>query len=154
VAQFSVKCKPFNIAMAQQDMALNGESSGGVFTGPAGSIIESRRRFGYIQALCSFCRSPYSITYHQTAAPACTILKLRNLTITALPVAYSVTGTGSYCQGSGGLTIGLFDSDPGVNLQLYKNGLSMVHFVPGSGNALTWPAENGRYLTLLKLLSL
>lgn len=55
-----------------------------------------------------------------------------------LPVAYSVTGTGSYCAGGSGLPVGLSNSETGVNYQLY-NGVSTIGTaVAGTGVAITF----------------
>ena len=41
-------------------------------------------------------------------------------TESALPQIYNITGSGSYCVGSGGLTVNLSGSQTGVNYQLKK----------------------------------
>ncbi len=48
-----------------------------------------------------------------------------SVTINPLPTAYPVTGGGNYCQGAGGVHIGIANSETGVNYTLY-NGTSMV----------------------------
>jgi hypothetical protein len=63
-----------------------------------------------------------------------------NTTISA-PFAisnFNVTGTGSYCNGSSGLTVGLSGSQMSVNYQLKKDGINEGSQIPGTGNALSW----------------
>ncbi len=65
---------------------------------------------------------------------------LENPTLNQLPTAFTVTGTGSYCQGSGGLTVGLTDSENGVTYTLLKNG-SATTTLPGTGSPLSFPGQ-------------
>ena len=52
----------------------------------------------------------------------------------APPAAFAVTGGGAYCQGSGGLPVGLSGSQVGVNYTLTPGG----DVVPGNGGAITF----------------
>jgi len=52
------------------------------------------------------------------------------------PLAFNVTGSGSYCQGGPGLLVGLANSEVGVNYQLYKDVVAFGATVPGTGAAL------------------
>ncbi len=58
-----------------------------------------------------------------------------------LPLAYSLTGSGSYCQGSGGLAVGLAGSQSGVTYTLYKAGVALSPTVPGTGNAISFGTQ-------------
>lgn len=63
-----------------------------------------------------------------------------------LPLAFAVTGSGSYCIGSGGLAVGLDNSEIGVNYTLYKNAIAMTPTVSGTGSAITFGNQlNGIY---------
>jgi len=62
---------------------------------------------------------------------------LENPSLNQLPTAFTVTGTGSYCQGSGGLTVGLTDSENGVTYTLLKNG-SASSTLPGTGSPINF----------------
>lgn len=55
-----------------------------------------------------------------------------------LPTAFAVTGGGPYCQGSGGLPVGLSDSETGVTYTLYKGGDAQVPTVAGNGDAISF----------------
>ncbi|MBW4362841.1 hypothetical protein, partial [Flavobacterium taihuense] len=60
------------------------------------------------------------------------------VSITALPIAYAVTGTAAYCAGGTGVAVGLANSENGVNYQL-KNGATDVGSpVSGSGAAISF----------------
>ncbi|MBK6965938.1 MAG: T9SS type A sorting domain-containing protein [Bacteroidales bacterium] len=55
-----------------------------------------------------------------------------------VPVAFNVTGTGSYCQGSSGTPVGLDGSEVGVTYTLYKDAVAQVPTVAGTGFAITF----------------
>lgn len=59
------------------------------------------------------------------------------ITIHALPVAYSVTGTGSYCAGGTGLPVGLSNSEAGTTYRLY-NGATLAGTQTGTGAAISF----------------
>jgi len=56
------------------------------------------------------------------------------------PTAFNVTGGGSYCEGAGGLPVGLDESELDVNYELLLNGASLVPavIIPGTGEALSF----------------
>lgn len=63
-----------------------------------------------------------------------------------IPVAFEVTGGGSYCQGDIGLPVGLSDSEPGVTYTLIKDGVAQVPTLVGTGSAITFGNQlNGTY---------
>jgi len=59
-------------------------------------------------------------------------------TTVAAPVAYNVTGTGSYCFGNAGLAVGLDDSETGVTYTLYKDNVAQTPTVDGTGEAISF----------------
>ncbi len=61
-----------------------------------------------------------------------------NPVLNPLPTAYDVTGTGSYCQGTGGLPVGLSGSQIGVTYTLYRGGIAQTPTVEGTGSAITF----------------
>ena len=63
------------------------------------------------------------------------------VTIDPLPVAYAVTGGGSYCSGGTGVTVGLANSDGGVNYQLYVGASPAGSPVAGTGTAITFGSQ-------------
>lgn len=58
--------------------------------------------------------------------------------IDPLPVAYTVTGGGHYCMNGAGKTIGLDNSENGVNYRLYDGATAVGNLVAGTGNAISF----------------
>ena len=55
------------------------------------------------------------------------------------PVAYSVTGGGSYCEGGSGVAVGLANSETGVTYTLIRGGtVEVTPTVPGTGSAISF----------------
>jgi hypothetical protein len=80
-------------------------------------------------------------TYVATAANATTgctrtMSGSAAITINALPTAYTVTGGGSYCNGSAGQHVGLNGSSTSISYQLYRDGVATGASVAGTGAAL------------------
>ncbi len=59
------------------------------------------------------------------------------ITINPMPLAYSVTGGGSYCPGGAGVNVGLSGSQSGVNYTLMFGGGAVVT-VSGTGSAISF----------------
>jgi hypothetical protein len=86
---------------------------------------------------CEMISSETCVTPSTAASNALSIYVLAN--------SYNITLSGSvlthhssYCQGTGGLPIGLDSSDIGVTYTLYKNGVSQVPTVAGTGFPITF----------------
>jgi hypothetical protein len=61
------------------------------------------------------------------------------ITVNPQPIAYNVTGGGSFCSGGTGVSVGLDGSDPGVNYQLYVGGVLVPGaLVSGTGYAISF----------------
>ncbi len=80
------------------------------------------------------------------AATGCNVQMNASATvgINVLPTAYTVTwvGSGSYCAGTTGVTVGLSNSTTGVNYQLYLGGVAVGTPVAGiTGNAISFGAQ-------------
>lgn len=54
------------------------------------------------------------------------------------PTPYALTGATSYCQGSGGVVVGLANSEVGVTYTLYKNTVAQTPTVAGTGSAISF----------------
>ncbi len=52
------------------------------------------------------------------------------------PTAYAVTGGGAYCSGGSGVSVGLANSDSGINYQLKLNGTNFGSPLAGTGSGL------------------
>ena len=149
VAQFSGLNATLSYCEGAADITLAGNPPDGTFTGPAGSTVDIGGGNAIFKPSVLPVGGPYPITYSVTSSSGCSDIETKNVSITTLPVPYNVTGSGSYCQGTGGLTVGLFDSDPGINYQLFKNGVIDGAPVPGTGSALTWPGKMAGTYTVL-----
>ncbi len=60
------------------------------------------------------------------------------VSINALPTAFTISGTGSYCSGGAGITINQSGSAAGVSYQLFVAGLPVGSAVAGTGGAITF----------------
>ncbi|PKP45633.1 MAG: hypothetical protein CVT94_17455, partial [Bacteroidetes bacterium HGW-Bacteroidetes-11] len=54
------------------------------------------------------------------------------------PMAYTVTGSGSYCEGDDGIEVGLSGSEPNVTYTLYKDGVAQSPAIAGTGQAISF----------------
>ncbi|MES2704913.1 MAG: T9SS type A sorting domain-containing protein [Bacteroidota bacterium] len=61
-----------------------------------------------------------------------------NVVVLTDPAIYAVTGGGTYCEGTGGLPVGLASSDAGVNYQLYRGATAVGSLVAGTGAAISF----------------
>ena len=111
----------------------NGASATGSPVAGGGSSID----FGLQTAL-----GTYSVLATITAS-GCTRGMTGNATvnINPLPVVYNTTGGGSYCSGGLGVTVGLSNSQGGVNYQLYFAGVPSGSPVSGTGSPLSFGSK-------------
>jgi len=70
--------------------------------------------------------------------------------VVSSPSTYSVTGGGSYCNGSAGVLVGLNNSQLGVNYQLLLNGSKVGSTVAGTGSSISfgYKTEAGKYTVI------
>ncbi len=67
------------------------------------------------------------------------LLNVFSLLLSAqIPTPFTVTGSGSYCVGSGGLAVGLDNSQADVLYTLYRDGTAQPDPVPGSGSSISF----------------
>ncbi len=66
-----------------------------------------------------------------------------SVVVNPLPIAYTVTGGGSYCQGSGGVHVGISYSNSGVLYQLYNGSTPIGVALNGSNSGLDFGAQTG-----------
>ena len=83
-----------------------------------------------------------SVSVNYTNSTGCTASVAANYPVTvnaaATPIVYNVTGGGSYCSGGSGTTVGLSNSQIGINYQLKLNGTNSGSPVAGTGSALNF----------------
>ncbi|MFH0865650.1 MAG: hypothetical protein V1904_05620 [Bacteroidota bacterium] len=104
----------------------------GVYSGPTITGTGAPISFGNQTTACCY------TVVAQNATTACqnNMNGSSCVTINPSPAVYNVTGGGSYCSGGAGVSVGLSDSDSGVNYQLQCNGVSVGGLMSGTGSAL------------------
>ncbi len=68
----------------------------------------------------------------------CTTTTSQTITVNPLPTAYDVTGGGRYCAGGAGITVGLLNSEAGVNYQLFNGTTAVGTAKAGTGARLSF----------------
>jgi len=95
----------------------------------------------------SFATSTYPLTIAEyinntntalTIVPGTNAIVVGNPVLNAAPTAYTVTGSGSYCQNEAGLPVGLSSSDLGVDYQLYSGTTAVGPPFAGTGSAISF----------------
>lgn len=108
---------------------LSGTGATATLTGTGGALS-----FGAVTTPGLYCIMAY---------PGTSCLTIMNDSITLavhpLPATYAVTGGGTYCTGSSGVTIGLSGSSSGVSYQLYMSGTPVGTPMPGTGTPISFP---------------
>ena len=61
-----------------------------------------------------------------------------NIVLNAPPTAYGVSGSGSYCQGTGGIPVDLANSETGVTYTLYNGTTALAPTIAGTGSAISF----------------
>ena len=64
------------------------------------------------------------------------------LFVNPTPVLFNVTGGGSFCEGSPGVSVGLSGSEVGISYHLYRNGVGTGIVVAGTSSAITFGVFN------------
>ncbi len=80
----------------------------------------------------------YARVYSDGGLCESTVVLSVDITITAPPAAFNMTGGGTVCAGSNGTPVGLDGSDLGVTYELYLNGVSTGATQLGTGNSLSF----------------
>jgi hypothetical protein len=72
-----------------------------------------------------------------------------DVTIQPLPVVHNVTGSAGYCPGAAGVTVGLDNSQIGVDYQLYDGATAVGSTVAGTGAAIDFGIQTASVYTVL-----
>ncbi|MBK9335771.1 MAG: YncE family protein [Lewinellaceae bacterium] len=85
-----------------------------------------------------------SYTIIATNADGCTrtMGRIRTVTVIPLPVVFNVTGGGAICPGTAGVSIGLDDSQLGVNYRLKRDGNNASPWISGGAGAIDFGIFN------------
>jgi len=99
-----------------------------------------------------------SVSVNYTNSTGCTASVVANYpvtvnaaaTIISSPSIYNVTGGGSFCSGGSGITIGLNNSQVGINYQLLLNGANSGNSLVGTGGSISFGNKSiaGTYTVL------
>ncbi len=119
---------------------LAGSPLNGSFSASPGGLVFADNNTGEIDLAASIMGS-YTLTYTIAAAGGCGVYSYTHPTkinIVTTADIYSVTGGGGYCTGSGGVPVGLENSQSGVSYQLYRDGTILVNTLAGTGAALNF----------------
>jgi hypothetical protein len=122
------------VSLSNSDVGINYTLYlGGVTTGLTVSGTGSSISFGNQLA------GTYTIVAtNSTTSCTSTMTGSAVISINPLPTQYNVLGTGAYCTGGTGVVVSLSDSDPGINYQLYLNGVATATTLTGTGSALSY----------------
>ncbi len=116
---------------------LSGSPQTGTFSASPAGLNFSNANTGVIN-LATSTPGTYAITYTIAASGGCavyTYTQPTSVVINAVPTAYTVSGTGTYCVTTGGdVTLG--NSETGVDYQLIRDGTNVGSTIPGTGSAL------------------
>lgn len=83
----------------------------------------------------------WTITYTFVDEFGCTNSASQTITVYSLPAVYTLFGGGSYCAGGNGLVIGLGGSEPGIQYQLYKDGVYTGQMMMGNGSVINFGTQ-------------
>jgi len=116
-------------ASASYQVYIDGISSGGLVPG-TGAALD----FGLQTTPGAYTVVASDNTYGCPANMAGSV----TVGVNPLPVAFNLSGGGSYCSGGTGMAVGLASSNSGVNYQLYNGATAVGTMVAGSGFALNF----------------
>ncbi len=120
---------PSEMCLNDAPATLTGSPAGGTFSGPG---ITGNKFDPSGLATIS-----HNIKYsYIDPATLCTDNSIRSVTVKPLPALYTITGGGTYCEGNGGVHVGLSSSEAGVDYQLNLDGAPLGATVTGTGGAI------------------
>ncbi len=114
---------------AGANITLTDASSGGTWSSSSTGVASVVPSTGYVTGL-----TPGTTTITYSLSTGCNVSS--TLLVNPVPVAYGLTGGGSYCAGSSGVHIGMVFSSSGVNYQLYLGTTPVGFPVAGSNSGL------------------
>ncbi|HRY31887.1 MAG TPA: hypothetical protein P5531_02855 [Bacteroidales bacterium] len=88
------------------------------------------------------------ITYSYEDANDCVGSDDSPVTVVAIPVIFTVTGSGSYCPYESGRTVSLTGSQTGVHYRLYRNGVLQGTYTEGTGLPISWSNQTAGTYTV------
>jgi subtilisin-like proprotein convertase family protein len=126
-----------HIGLSASDLGVsyqlyNGATAVGSFIAGTGGAVD----FGPITGA-----GTYTVMANPGSSCATNMSGTAAVAVNALPIAYSMTGGGSYCAGGTGVSVGLGNSETGVAYQLYYSGIPLGTSVAGTGSPISFGAQ-------------
>lgn len=111
----------------------------GLFSSSPGGLVFSDNTTGVVN-LAASTPGTYSISYTVAASGGCDIWQytINGFKIGTAPQIFNVTGGGGYCSGGAGVPVGLSSSEAGASYKLYRDGITLVTTLNGTGAALNF----------------
>ncbi len=133
----TVSVNPLPSVNAGGDIAIcEGESAALTASGTADHYLWNTGEEGESISVTPSSTETYSVTGTFTDT-GCTATDQIEVAVNPLPEVFSVTGGGEYCEGSGGLEVGLSGSSTDVNYMLYRNS-NLVTSENGTGSPFSY----------------
>ena len=88
-------------------------------------------------------------TIHLTNAGGCDSIVTLDLTINPIPIIYTLSGGGSYCNGGKGVPVSMNGSDLDTKYQIFINGINSGNAINGDGSLQSGTLFNAGTYTLL-----
>ncbi|HYK56714.1 MAG TPA: SprB repeat-containing protein, partial [Flavisolibacter sp.] len=126
---------------SQTNVTCYGDNNGTLTITPSGGVGPYTYTFNGVnkEAVNSYTDlAPGKYTIVVTDANGCLYLWEPTITSNPLPLAFNLTGGGTYCAEGTGMPIGLSGSEIGVNYQLKLNGTDIGAPIAGTGAAITF----------------
>lgn len=124
----------YQFMLNQMDF-LTANQGGFTWTGPNGFTATGANA---TVVLSPSSAGTYTVKLTNTNGGGCFTTQTTTVSLNAIPNVYTITGGGNYCQGAGGVAVGLSSSETGVSYQLKLNGANVGSSVAGTGAALSF----------------
>jgi len=93
------------------------------------------------QSITANAAGNYAVTVSD--ANGCTASASLQVSVNNLPLAYNVSGGGTYCTNESGAVVSLSGTQPGVNYEFFLNSNELLATIAGTGNPVSASGLNG-----------
>jgi hypothetical protein len=117
----------------------NGPSNvtGYAWAGPV-AVTNSGLQFASVPSAPAAASGTFTVTVNNGSGAGCSISYTTNAVVNQSPIAFAITGGGSYCSGGTGVPVGLSGSTSGIQYQLYRGSTAIGSPITGTGSSLTY----------------
>jgi len=134
-------------------ISMSGSQTGVMYQLKKGGIAEGSAQSGTGSILTwnNLTAGTYTVSATSSVSPYCTSDMTGSIVITEVsnPTVFTLSGGGSYCAGSTGLSVQLSGSQTGVNYQLKKNGVDQGAAQAGTGSTISWTNQTSGTYTVV-----